>query len=198
VSISYTGAGTGLQINDNVMESNDISLNIGDNDSWQSSDTDVLLMGNTMQKSSAGATRPYTAIRVGDWDNTATDIRIIDTKYTNGATAGPPSFSDTSVPPQDIEMGWLLSLAVKHSGAAAAGASVQVLDSTGTVVYSGTTDASGNLSNIPVVTTTYTQLTSGGVTTTSSGTFQVVVTYGGQTVKQTINLTGDLSLNIQI
>ena len=57
MSLSGVDTGTGLQLNNNVMESNQVSLNIGDPDSYGYHENDILMVGNTMTQSSLGAVR---------------------------------------------------------------------------------------------------------------------------------------------
>src|SRR5262249_8822318 len=149
------GAGTGLELLSNTLVSNDVSLNIGDNDSWQQTNQGILMVGNTISKSSDGAVRPYTSILAGGSQNSVSNISLIDTKYANGAM---PGITFTGAVAKDMETGWLLGVGVTtQAGAVLSGAVVQVIDAKGNVVYSGTTDASGTVANIPVVTTTYRQ-----------------------------------------
>jgi parallel beta helix pectate lyase-like protein len=85
--ISEVGAGTGLQITGNVLESNDTSLQFGDADSWMQTDTDIAMGGNTLRLSTIGAARPFTSILAGNYQTTVTNIQMPNTYLENGAPA---------------------------------------------------------------------------------------------------------------
>jgi protocatechuate 3,4-dioxygenase beta subunit len=203
VSLAQVDAGTGLQLDDNVLESNDVSLNLGDNASWGMTNQGVLLLGNTLEPGGGGAARPYTAVVVGAENNLVHNINLVDTVFGSGASAV-PSFAATydGATGNDVELGWLLSVkaVAGSSGAPLAGATVQVWSAAGALVFSGTTDAAGALSAIPLAATTYTQTgtTSAAVTTTKNGPFRVVVSSGSKSVTQSIDPTQDTSLTFTL
>ena len=60
----------------------------------------------------------------------------------------------------------------------------------------GRPTAPARLNGIPLVTTTYTQATTDPtlITTTASGPFKVVLSFGGVSLTQLVNLTADKSL----
>ena len=85
--LSGVDAGTGLIVRNNTFASNNVSLNLGDNDSYGVLNTDVTFLGNTITKSAEGAVMSYTGIAVGDWNNIVSNIRLIDMQYAGGATS---------------------------------------------------------------------------------------------------------------
>ncbi|HEV3205057.1 MAG TPA: hypothetical protein VGY77_11765 [Gemmataceae bacterium] len=85
LSISVVGAGTGLQMNGNVLESNDTALAFGDSDSWRQADQDITLSGNSIRLSSIGPSRNFTSIYAGAYRTTVDNIRMPNTWLENGA-----------------------------------------------------------------------------------------------------------------
>jgi PKD repeat protein len=193
VAMAGTASGTGLVVSNNIMESNDTSLTFGDNDSTPV-DADILMVGNTMRLSSLGPVRPYTSIRFGDYGVTTSGIRLIDTHYVNGAT--PAWVYLGPLASKEIETGVLFSiLARTASGAALPGATVQILNNSGAVVFTGMTDATGRVSGIPLSTTLYNQPSGDAINVTSSplGPFTVRVTVGSSVVSKIFNPLVDAS-----
>ena len=87
------------------------------------------------------------------------------------------------------------------SGAALAGAAVSVLDNTGAVVFSGVTDANGQVTGIPIVTTIYSQLGDDptAITTDACGPFQLQVSLAGYaTSNQQITLAQSQTVVVQL
>ena len=105
-----------------------------------------------------------------------------------------------------VDFGWLLTVeADDANGDALSGATVNVFDNSGSQVFSGVTDASGQLVGIPLVTTIYQQ--SGDrservlyhITTQNCGPFQVQVSLAGYaTTTQAINLTQSTTAQFQL
>src|SRR5262249_39202474 len=102
---------------------------------------------------------------------------------------------------EDVEVGWVASLtALDASSNPIGGAAVRVLDQDGNSVFTGTTDANGQIPMIPLVVTTIAQ--NGTDTTTQTKTtksrFSVVVTNGTKSVAQAIDRTGNQNLKVQL
>ena len=156
----------GMTYVNNVLESNENSLTF----SWTDSGTmpDVLsgeFVSNTLRKSSDGASRTYIGVQAGSGTKHVNGVRFIDMRYEGGATS---TIVWQGFGTKDVSVGWLLNVQVQNSGGGTiAGATVRLLDKDGTEVFSGTTDATGLVSGIPVVTTIYRQLGSnpGAITT---------------------------------
>jgi hypothetical protein len=198
LSLANVDAGTGLTFVGNTFVSNSVSINIGDNDSWSQNNSDILFVGNTIAKSTEGISMAYNSIAVGDWNNGASNIRFIDMKYANGASLASMVFYGAR--PKDVEFGWLLSLSLVDSQSTPmAGATIQILNQSGAVVYTGTTDSKGLLQNIPLVTSSVAQTTAdpSKLTTTNANQFTLIATKGSLTLKKTISLTSDQSLQFQ-
>jgi hypothetical protein len=189
--------GINLVIANNVLESNDVSLAICGGDLGNVSD--VLLVSNTLRKSSDGAARPYTGILAGFWVFQIHNVRIIDTHTDNGATS---AITWIGTGTKDISVGWLLSVtATNAAGTLLPGATVTVWDNnTNTQVFSGTTGSNGQVANIPVVTTIYYQPGSNPAVIWISqvGPFQVTATDGSLTGMQTVDLTGDTAITVTL
>jgi hypothetical protein len=176
----------------NTMESNDIALAVGGYDGGDVSD--VVLTSNNLSKSSEGAVRPFTGIRVGYWIYQIHDVQIDDTQLLQGATS---DIAWTGQGTKDVEIGWLLTVMAHDStGAALAGLGVRVTDNTGAQVFAGPTGADGQVV-IPVVTTVYSQIGADptDITATGTGPHTVSVTWGQTTQNETVTLTGDSSLD---
>ena len=77
---------------------------------------------------------------------------------------------------------------------------MSVFDKNNNLVYSGTTNAQGQITGIMVLTTEYVQQGTNPdqITTTNLGPFTVLVTSGTKKQTQSVNLTGDLSLGITL
>jgi hypothetical protein len=128
---------------------------LGDIDAWRETEAGVLFAQDTFVKPGSGLVLPYVAVDAGYGDNTDQDIQIIDAVYKSGSK-WLWEYGTT----KDIETGSILSVTVKnHAGDAVAGASVQIFDAAGQLVFSGTTDASGQVADIPVSLTEFQQLT---------------------------------------
>jgi hypothetical protein len=85
LAVSVVGPGTGLQVTNNFLESNDTSLELGDADSWTQTAADISMGGNTLSRSPDQPARPYTSILAGSYQTTVSDIRMPATHLVNGA-----------------------------------------------------------------------------------------------------------------
>ena len=107
-------------------------------------------------------------------------MSILDTRVKNGAI---PRIAWSGSGTKNIRVGTVLDVQVKNpDGSAASGAMVQVFGDA-KLVYRGTTDSQGRLSNIPLVTSTYTQARTDPkvITATTSGPFTIKTTIGTRT-----------------
>jgi hypothetical protein len=104
LSLSNVGVGTGLQIINNLLESNNTSLNLGDNDSWQGNVDDVSLGGNSLRVSNDGPARNFSSVVAGSYENEVSNIRMPNTYLENGAPAHIVIAGSTV---GDIEVEWL-------------------------------------------------------------------------------------------
>jgi hypothetical protein len=196
LTLSRVDAGTGLTFTGNTFESNSTSLNFGDSDGINESD--VSFISNTIKKSSDGVALNYSGIQAAYWISTAAGIRVIDMAYQNGATSN-IAFGGSGA--KDFSVGWLVGVTVNDaSGAAVLGATISVFDTNGTLVYTGITNASGQITGIPLITANYSQTTSDPtqITINSWGPFTLKVTKGNKTSLQTINPTTDTSLALTL
>jgi hypothetical protein len=187
-------AGINLMISSNTLESNDISLALGGGDG--SDDYGVQFISNTLRKSSDGAARSYTGILSGFWIRQVHNISLIDMRVANGATS---TIVWQGTGTKDLEVGWLLTVnALNSAGAVLPGAAITVTNQAGTQVYNGTAGNNGQIANIAVVATIYTQATSnpGAITTSSQGPFEITITANGHTMTQSVSLNADLTTNI--
>ena len=159
----------------NTVESNDTSLAFSGNDSAGVNVNQGLLTSTVIRKSSDGVARAYKSILAGYWIMTVQNVSLIDTSYEGGAT---PDISWSGSGVKAISIGSLLGVQVESAGGAPlAGATVRVLDKDGGQVFSGTSDANGLLTDIPIVTAVYRQAGTNPsvITTDPRGPFQIQV-----------------------
>jgi PKD repeat protein len=198
LTLAGISAGTGLTFTGNTMDSNFVSLNFGDDDGWTTMDDGVLFVGNTISKSSAGATLSYVSIAAGDWGTGTNNIQMVDTQYVNGATSG-VLFLGTQA--KQISFGVLLNVSVvDSSGNPVSGATVTILDQAGNQVFTGTTNQ-GTITGIPLMTTTL-YVAQGGddnnPTRTANNPFTISATSGTKSATETLTLNGDQSTTLQL
>ncbi len=188
--------GINLVCANNVLESNDVSLALCGGDLGNV--YDVSLISNTVRKSSDGAVRPYTSILAGYWFYQIQDVQIIDLRTANGAT---PAITWFGWGMKNISVGWLLSVtAVNAAGTPLSGATVSVFDNTSTMVFTGTTGSDGQVANIPLIATVYSQLGTDPtqILTNPHGPFVVHVSDGSLNGLQVVNLTGDTAITVTL
>jgi hypothetical protein len=177
--VDQLDAGINLTISNNVLQSNDTSLAIGGyNDK---NINGLTYVGNTLDISKPGPARTYTGILAGFDVTQITNVRILDTKLRNGATAD-ITWSGSGT--KNIQVGATPNVRVQNpNGSAVSEASVQILDRAQHLVFQGATDTRGNLLNIPLVATTYTQQGTDPriIVSVTSGPFTVTATKGTQT-----------------
>jgi hypothetical protein len=131
-------AGINLTIRDNILESNDVSLALGDRDGGAEA---VTLLDTTLRKSAAGPQRPYSGILAGYYNRDIRSIRLVGTRYEGGATAA-VAWAGTGR--REVQRGGLLSVrVVDGNGQPVSGAAVRVLDREGREVAFGKTGADG-------------------------------------------------------
>lgn len=168
-----------LIIYENVLESNDASLGVGGYNDGNVSG--VALIGNTLSKLREGPTRRYSGISAGFWQCQISKVLIFDTISANGATT---NVSWIGPGAKKIRLGNLLNVQVKNpNGQAVPGATVEIFDRAKKLLYRGITDPHGNLSKIPLITTTHTQ------TGTDSKVIVTSALDGPLTVRATIGAT---------
>jgi hypothetical protein len=185
-------AGIGLNIRNNVFDSNEYSVRLCSPDDWNISQLD--LVGNTFSLSSSGAVRTYTAVLAGYWVGTVTGVRLIDSRFANGATLN-VFWSGQGT--KDISICSLLDVATVGgtSGTFLSGSAINV--TSGGQGASGATASDGQFSNIVVALTTYSQLTSDPtqITMTQFDPFTINATLGGITMSEVVVLTGNFTLD---
>lgn len=156
ISLSTCAAGTGVYFTGNTFESNDVSINSGDNDGYDGVVSGVLFYDNTISKLSSGATMTHRGVVVGDWANQTTNFRLLNNSYTNGAVAG-VTFLESKT--KDVTIGYVLTVNV-DDGAAVDGATVTVTDAGDTEIDTALTNVSGVAYPVEGWVTTYSQETS--------------------------------------
>ena len=192
--LDQVDAGINMTISNNVLESNDTSLSIGGYNDGNISG--LTFLGNTLDISNAGPARTYTGILAGFDVTQISNVSILDTQLENGATA---NITWAGSGTKNIQVGAILNMDVENpNGSAASGATVRVYNGSGQLVYQGTTNSQGLLSNIPLVTTTYTQAGSNPavITTSTSGPFTIKTTIGSQTTSIVVNATSQEALTV--
>lgn len=179
----------------NVLMSNDVSLQLtgpgGDV-------SDVTLLNHVFSNWRDNQGRPYTAIEAGYWIREIHNVKILSPQFENGADL---SIKWVGSGEKDIAIGWLLDITVRDSiGQTVPFAQVTVKDRFGNVVFSGTTDENGSLSNMEIVTRIYQQETSSPyiIRIKNQGPHTVTATANGQSTEEEIQLEGNLSLNLTL
>ena len=192
-------------IENNVFESNDRSLQIGWDYGIDTYDGDFV--SNTCRRNTTEGdqTRTYTSVGVGYWISNIHNIKLIDMRYENGAPST-ITWTANALPAdgldRDVLVGWLLNVTVEStSGAVLPGATVSIFDKNGAIVYSGMTDANGQIKDIPLLTTIYrqshTNLTT--INTDDSNPYQIEVSLAGyhQSPTQLATLTQSQDVLVQ-
>jgi hypothetical protein len=147
--------GIGLEVANNVFESNEASLRIGGSDGFSVSD--IALDSNTFRKSSDGVDRPYTDVIAGYWTGAIKDVWLTDARFQND---GKPLFTWSGSAAKEIVLRDRIALiAQSPRGDFLPGCVVNLADKDGRPVFSGTTAADGQLPGIPLVTAVYRQPT---------------------------------------
>jgi hypothetical protein len=198
LTLSRVDTGTGLKFVDCTFESNAVSINIGDNDSSSGDEHDVTFLSPIIKKSTEGSGMAHYGIVLGDWGNNVSDIRIYDPDYAGLAV---PGITFLSTPVKDATIGGLLDLTVNNANATpAVGASVTINNAVPTLVYSGTTNGSGQILGIPLLTTKYSQLTTdpNAITQTSYNPFALAATLGGSTASGSLTMTDDATQTLTL
>jgi hypothetical protein len=140
----------------------------------------------------------HTGIVVGDWGNNVSDIRLYDIDYSGGTT---PGITFLSTPVKDVSVGGLLDLTVNNLDTTpAVGATVTISNATPTLVYSGTTNGSGQITGIPLLFTKYSQLTSDPtvITPTSYNPMALSATLSGHNASDSLVMTDDATFTLTL
>lgn len=130
----------GLVFRNNLVISNWANVVLADN--YGHANGHARFIGNTFRKEDAYGT--YKTIKSDYRDYVSTGVFINNT-YENGASAVSVEGQFSSTQVKEMAFGWNYTLSVTNGAAAAAGATVQILDNAGAQVFSGTADASGKV-----------------------------------------------------
>src|SRR5207248_3878998 len=115
-------ARVGLHVKDNILESNDCALTLGETDGGVE---DLKLAGNTFRRLKEGAARPYHGIRAGYWNRVLRDVAILGPRLENDATL---DIDWQGIGQKDVGLGRLLTVNVKQGEQNLAGVEVTVRD----------------------------------------------------------------------
>lgn len=85
ISFSGVGPNTGVVFEGNTFESNSTAIQIGDWASPNSMNEDLTLTDSTIKKCD-GAVKPFRFVYVGDTKSGCRNVRLLNTKFENGAT----------------------------------------------------------------------------------------------------------------
>jgi hypothetical protein len=186
--------GVDLCIRENVLESNDVSVTLADT---QGPAADVRLIANTFRKSAEGATRPYVAVHAGYWIYPVQAVEILGPHLENGATLD-VRWAGTAV--KDLSIRYLLTVAAQRQGKPVPDALVIVLDQHENEVFSGKTDAKGEIRDIAVISMRYNQVTKDPrrITSDHKGPFTVRITSEGISGSRKIALDANASVRIDL
>jgi hypothetical protein len=184
--------GINLKVVGNTLESNDVSLALGGSDGGDI--YDVLFLSNTLRKLS-GPERPYTGTLAGFWVHQIHRVTILDMQTDGGATT---AITWAGSGTKDISVGSLGVKVVDGGGNPQAGADVEVLDPDGQTVFTGTTDAGGEVQGTEVVTTVYRQLDASPsvISTESRGPFRITASLGSRTAGLLVDLVSDWTVSL--
>jgi len=128
----------------NVIESNHKNVLFGGTGSYAANVRNTTFVSNTLIKG-ANPLPDYSAFSVGSPSEIA-NTHLIDTKLVNGATMDVGNLYEAKY---NYFVDWYLNVMVKNnSDTPIEGATVEVKDVNGTVVFSGATDANGGVNNI--------------------------------------------------
>jgi hypothetical protein len=187
-------AGVDLHVTDNILESNDIGVTLGDTEGPVA---EARLIGNTIRKVKADIDRPFHAIHAGFWEYGVRGSVVIGPKLENHAALDVDWAGSAR---KDLAVGQLLNVTVRKGDAPAAGAGLVVEDREGKSVFTGTAGADGVLRAIQVVTVQYRQLTAdpAKITVDERGPFQVRATLGGKTVSQQVVLKANQEITLEL
>jgi hypothetical protein len=183
----------GLHLRDNIMESNDAVLTLGEMDAGVE---ELKLIGNTFRKPKEGAERPWYAIRAGYWDRVIRDTSIIAPRLEEGASL---TIDWVGIARKELMIGQLLSVTVRQGEDAVTGAEVSVRDREGKVVFTGKTDENGQVRDISLVTMRYEQRTEDArkISKEERGLFRISATKAGRSVSEEIALRRNQELTLQ-
>jgi Periplasmic copper-binding protein (NosD) len=186
--------GVDLRIRDNILESNDASVTLADTEGPAAG---VRLIANTFRKSAEGARRPYAAVHAGYWIFPVQDVEIVAPRLESGATLA-VRWAGQGI--KDLSIGYLLTVAVGREGKPVPDAAVSVRDKQGAEVFSGKTDATGEIRDIAVMSTRYRQETKEPrrISTDHRGPFTVSITSGGVSVSRKIAIEANTSLRVDL
>lgn len=200
VSLDKVGTDGSASFKNNIFESNEISLALGGNDNNGDDCLDGDFISNTFRKSNTGQPVAYHSVVAANYFyEEVHNVMLIDSKYEGGAA---DSISWQGSAPKDVSTGWLLSVQTQDTlDAALAGATVRVWDNAGTQVFSGVSDASGFVRDIPLLAIIYRQLGSNPavITTDARGPFTLQVSLSGYiTSSQTITLNQSQNVSVHL
>lgn len=194
LALDGLAAGVDLHIRENIFESNDVSVTLADTEGPAE---DARLIANTFCKSTEGARRRYVAIHAGFWICPVRAIQVLDSRLKNGATLD-VRWAGSGL--KDLSIGRSFTMKVHREGKPVPDAVVSVRDKQGSELYSGKTDAKGELRDIPAIDIRYRQETAdpNRITTDHPEPFSVNITSGGTTVSQKIALDTNPSVRIEL
>jgi hypothetical protein len=213
VDLAWVAPNVYPQFVNNTFESDDTSVNLGSDDG--SFPNTVTFINSTFAKSSGGITtikgidyafdgaRGYVASCGSYLGGAIANIRFISPQYSGGASQAMALYGTGA---KDIFWGWRLSVSVVDtSNNPVPGATVTITDNQGTQQFAGTTDASGNCSQIPLNTTEYTVPPGGGgypnanhPLVTDRSTMSISVVAGTKSGAGHLTLTSDQSTTITV
>jgi hypothetical protein len=85
--VAGSEGGTGLRISYNILESDDNSLELGGNESYQHANNDIYLFGNTLTRAVYGIQfGDYAGVVAGSYQTNVHQIHLLSTRLGNGAT----------------------------------------------------------------------------------------------------------------
>ena len=142
--------------------------------------------------------RAFQTYEIGENGQSVNNIQFIGSSYLNGASS---TFNFVSSGAKDVSVGWLLGVTVRgRANQPVSGATVSVINDVPSTVYTGITDANGQIAKLQVVTANY-KVARGGDNTpiiTTLTPHTVTASKNGITTSQSINATSNQTVALTL
>jgi hypothetical protein len=149
-------------IQNNLFESNDMALSLGDNDSYALNNQNAIFRSNIFGKIVSGPARTYIPVMIGDWNNAVNAVKLYgatfigsgNTGYTfNVVGAGGNVAWGDYAQSKNVTVGWLVVVTVTSSttGLPISGVTVISKNTSAATDDTQTTDANGQCTVLCIV-----------------------------------------------
>jgi hypothetical protein len=188
--------GIHMRIADNILESNDVSLQVAGSDGEGVRDVDLLR--NTLRRSPENPERTYKGVLAGYWVRPITGLRLIDTRLEGGADL---KIVWSGQGAKELSICRSLDVAVVDGGGKAASAvDIFVADKNGNHVCEGKTTKDGDARDLVVPETVWRQTTedSSQITKEEQGPFKITGKSGSVVTTKQLASAGDRPIVLTI